>query len=143
MCCWKRVFATTSVFSWQNSVSLCPASFCTLRPNFPVILGISQFSFFFFSIFYFHIPIPYHEKEIFFGVSSRKSCKSSKNHSNSAYLALCCWGVYLDYCHIEWFALETIRDHSVVFEIAPKCCISGSFVNNEGYSISSKGFLPQ
>ena len=23
----------TSAFSWQNSVSLCPASFCTLRPN--------------------------------------------------------------------------------------------------------------
>ena len=33
---WKRVFAMTSVFSWQNSVSLCPASFCTPRPNFPV-----------------------------------------------------------------------------------------------------------
>ena len=25
--CWKRVFAMTSVFSWQNSVSLCPALF--------------------------------------------------------------------------------------------------------------------
>ena len=59
----------------------------------------------------------------FLGVSSRKSCKSSKNHSDSAYLALCCWGVYLDYCHIEWFALETIRDHSVVFEIAPRYCL--------------------
>ena len=23
----------TSAFSWQNSVSLCPTSFCTLRPN--------------------------------------------------------------------------------------------------------------
>ena len=23
----------TSAFSWQNSVSLCPASFCTPRPN--------------------------------------------------------------------------------------------------------------
>ena len=29
------------VFSWQNSVSLCPASFCTPRPNLPVTLGIS------------------------------------------------------------------------------------------------------
>ena len=28
-CCWKRVFAMTSVFSWHNSVSLCPASFYT------------------------------------------------------------------------------------------------------------------
>ena len=26
----------TSAFSWQNSISLCPASFCTLRPNLPV-----------------------------------------------------------------------------------------------------------
>ena len=26
----------TSVFSWQHSVSLCPASFCTPRPNLPV-----------------------------------------------------------------------------------------------------------
>ena len=25
---------------------------------------------------------------------------------------------YLDCCDIEWFALETKRDHSVVFEIA-------------------------
>ena len=27
LCCWKRVFAMTSAFSWQNSVSLCPALF--------------------------------------------------------------------------------------------------------------------
>ena len=27
----------TNVFSWQNSVNLCPASFCTPRPNLPVI----------------------------------------------------------------------------------------------------------
>ena len=31
----------TSAFSWQNSVSLCPASFCTPRPNLPVTPGIS------------------------------------------------------------------------------------------------------
>ena len=30
-------FAMTSAFFWQNSVSLCPASFCTPRPNLPVI----------------------------------------------------------------------------------------------------------
>ena len=28
-------------FSWQNFVSLCPASFCTPRPNLPVTPGIS------------------------------------------------------------------------------------------------------
>ena len=52
------------------------------------------------------------------------------------------WGIDLDYCDIEWFALETNRDHSVVFEIAPKYCISDSFVDCYGYSISFKGFFP-
>ena len=37
---------------------------------------------------------------------------------------------------------ELNRDHSVVFEIAPKYCILDSFVDYEVYSISSKGFLP-
>ena len=51
-------------------------------------------------------------------------------------------GIDLDYCDIEWFVLEMNRDHSVIFEIASKYCISDSFVDYEGYSISSKGFLP-
>ena len=29
------------LLSWQNSISLCPASFCTIRPNLPVTPGIS------------------------------------------------------------------------------------------------------
>ena len=41
LCCWKRVFAMTSVFSWQNSISLCPASFCTPRKYLPVTPGVS------------------------------------------------------------------------------------------------------
>ena len=32
-------------------------------------------------------------------------------------------GIDLDYCDIEWFVLEMNRDHSVIFEIAPKNCI--------------------
>ena len=36
----------------------------------------------------------------------------------------------------EWFALETNRDHSVVFEILD------SFVDYAGYSISSKRLMP-
>ena len=51
-------------------------------------------------------------------------------------------GIDLDYHDIEWFALEMNRDHSVIFEIASKYCISDSFVDYDGYSISSKGFLP-
>ena len=52
------------------------------------------------------------------------------------------WGINLDYRDIEWFALEMNREHSVVFEIASKYCISDSSVDHDGYSISSKGFLP-
>ena len=51
-------------------------------------------------------------------------------------------GENLDYCAIEWIALETNKDHSVIFEIAPKYCISDSFFDYDGYSISSQGFLP-
>ena len=47
----------------------------------------------------------------------------------------------MDYHDIEWLALEMNRDHSVVFEIASKYCILDSFVDYDGYSISSKGFL--
>ena len=48
-------------------------------------------------------------------VSSRRSC--------SVQLLQHYWsGIDLDYCDIEWFALETKRDHSVVFEIASKYC---------------------
>ena len=51
-------------------------------------------------------------------------------------------GIDLDYHDIERFALEMNKDHSVVFEIASKYCILDSFVGHDGYSISSKGFLP-
>ena len=33
-------------------------------------------------------------------------------------------GIDLDYCDTEGSALETNRDHSVLFEIAPQYCIS-------------------
>ena len=48
----------------------------------------------------------------------------------------------MDYSDIGWFALETNRDHSVIFEIASKYSILESFVDYDSYSISSKGFLP-
>ena len=50
-------------------------------------------------------------------------------------------GLDLDYCDVEWFALETNGDCSVVFEVVPKYCILDSFVDSEGYAISSKGSL--
>ena len=46
---------------------------------------------------------------------------------------------------LQWYwmvCLETNRDHSVIFKTSSKYCISDSFVNHDGYSISSKGFWP-
>ena len=61
---------------------------------------------------------------------------------NFSFFSITGWGIDLDYCDIEWFALEMNRDHSVIFEIASKYRISDSFVDHDGYSISSEGFLP-
>ena len=59
------------------------------------------------------------------------------------HLLQCYWSRHrLGLPYIEWFVLETNRDHSVVFEIASKYCILDSFVDYDDYSISSKGFLP-
>ena len=52
------------------------------------------------------------------------------------------WGIDSDYCAVQWLASEKNRDHSVVYEIASKYCISDSFVDHEGSPMSSKGFLP-
>ena len=61
---------------------------------------------------------------------------------NFNYFGISGWSIDLYYCDIDWFVLETNRDQSVIFEIAYKYCISDSFVDHDGYSISSKGFLP-
>ena len=61
---------------------------------------------------------------------------------NFSFFSITGWGIELDYCDIEWFALAMNKDHSFIFEIVPNYCISDSFVDYEGYSISSKGFLP-
>ena len=61
---------------------------------------------------------------------------------NFSFFSVTGWSIGLDYHNIEWFSLETKRDHSVVFEIVSKYCISDSFVDHDGYPTSSKGFLP-
>ena len=61
---------------------------------------------------------------------------------NFSFFSVTGCGIDLDYCDIEWFTLKTNRDLSVIFEIASKYSISDSFADCDGYSISSKGFLP-
>ena len=39
-----------------------------------------------------------------------------------SFFSITSWDIDLDYCDIEWLALEMNRDYSVVFEIASKYC---------------------
>ena len=61
---------------------------------------------------------------------------------NFSFFSVTGGSIGLDYCDAEWFALETNRDHPVIFEISSKYCILDSFADYDGYSISSKAFLP-
>ena len=45
---------------------------------------------------------------------------------NFGFFSITGWGVDLDYYDLEWFAQETNRGHSVIFESASKYCISDS-----------------
>ena len=60
----------TSAFSWQNSISFCPASFRIPRPNLPVAPGVSWLP-----TFAFQSPIM--KRTSFLGVGSKRSCRSS------------------------------------------------------------------
>ena len=63
---WKRLLAMTSAFSWQNSISLCPASFWTPRANLPVTPGVSWLP-----TLGFQFPIM--KRTSFLGVGSKRS----------------------------------------------------------------------
>ena len=41
-----------------------------------------------------------------------------------SFFCLSGWGIDLDYCDDEWFALEMNQDYSVILETALKYCIS-------------------
>ena len=129
----KRVYYGQCVLS-TNFVKLCTASFYTPRPDLPVTLGI-----FWLTNFAFHSPLM--KRISFFDV-----LEGLVGLYRTVQLQLLCiggWGIDLDYCDVEWFALERNWGHSVIFEITPKYCILHSFVDYEEYSISSKGFYPQ
>ena len=73
----------TSVFSRQNSMNLCPASFCTPRLNLPVTPRVSCLH-----TFAFQSSIM--KRISLLGVSSKRSCRSShlpnqKSKSPSGY----------------------------------------------------------
>ena len=66
-------------------------------------------------------------KRTSFGVSFRRFCRCFIESFNFNFFGINGWGIDLNYCGIEWFALETTQDHPVIFEIARKYYISDSF----------------
>ena len=134
LCCWKKVFAMTSVFFWHNSISLCPASFCTPRPNLPVIPRVSW-------LLTFAFPYPIMKRTSFLmlvleglvGLHRTVQLQLLQHYWSGHGLGLLwCWMVYLwneqrSFCHWDCTQILNFR----------------LFVDDEGYSISSKGFLPR
>ena len=59
---------------------------------------------------------------------------------NFSFLSITGWDIDLDYCDIEWFALETEIILSFM-RLHPSTAFR-TLVDHDGYSISSKGFLP-
>ena len=89
----------------------------------------------------FCIPVPYNEETSFLGVSSRSSCRSSKNRSTSASSALLVRAqTWITVILNGWpwkrteIILSFLRSHPSTACRTP--------VDYDGYSISSKGFLP-
>ena len=115
----------TCVFSWQNSYSLCPASFCTPRPNLSVTLVISWLS-----TFAFQSPMM---KRHYFVNKGRVvkamvfpvviyGCESwtikKAEHWRIDAFALWCWRRLL---RLSWTARRS--NQSILKEISPGCSL--------------------
>ena len=110
LCCWKRVFAMTSAFSWQNSISLFPASFYTPRPNLPATPGISWFP-----NFALHYPI---FPVVMYGCESC-TVKKAECWRIDAF-ELWCWRRLL---RVPWTARRS--NQSILKEISPGMSLEG------------------
>ena len=97
----------TSAFSWQNSYQSLPCFIPYSKAKFACYFRCFLTS-------YFCIPVPYNEKDIFFGCQFSKVLQVFIEPFNFSFFSITGWGIDLDYCDIEWFALETNRDHSVL-----------------------------
>ena len=86
---------------------------------------------------------PYNEKDSFRGCQFQKVLQVFIEPFNFSFFSVTGWGIDLNYCDTKWFALEMNRDHSVIFEIASKYCISGSFVDQDATPFLLRGSCPQ
>ena len=144
------------LFSRQNSVSLWPALFYTLKPNLPVTLGSSWLP-----TFAFQSPIM--KRTSLWGVSSKRSCRSYRtiqlqllqhywlgHRFGLLWYWMVCLGKWFSgkWFSGKWFALGMVcremkpwkwfASKMNIFEIASKYGILHSFIDCDGYSTSSK-----
>ena len=118
----------------ENSISVCPASFCIPRPNLPVTPGVSWFP-----TFAFQSPIMKRTSswvlvlEVLVGL----------HRTIQLQLLQCYWLGHRLELLWYWMVFLGNRDHSVIFEIESKYCIWGSFVDYDGYSIFLRDSCPQ
>ena len=117
-----------------NFISLWPASFCTPGSNLPATPGISWLP-----TFAFQSPIM---KRTSFGVLVLEGLIGLHRTVQLQLLQHYWPGHRLGLLWYWVVCLGNKQRYSVVFEIASKYYISNSFVDHDGYSISSEGFLP-
>ena len=86
---------------------------------------------------------PLQWKGHFWGVLVLKGLIGLCRTIHLCFFSISIWGIDLDYCDVEWFALKMSQDHSVVFEILPKYYVSDSFIDYEGFSIFVRDSCPQ
>ena len=63
------------------------------------------------------VPVVYDEKNIFFLVLVLEGLGGFHQTIQLQLLGIGGWGIDLDYCDVEWFALEMNPDRSVIFEV--------------------------
>ena len=119
-----------SAFSWQNSISLCPASFCIPRPNLPVTPGFSWLP-----TFAFQSPIILKSRDITLSTKVRLvnpmvfpvvmygceswTVKKAECQRIDAF-ELWCWRRLL---RVPWTARRS--NQSILKEISPGCSLEG------------------
>ena len=123
-------------FLFANPDGLCPASFCTPRPNLPVTPGISWLP-----TFAFQFPVM-KRTSFFFLVLVLEDLVGLHGTVQLKLL----WHYWLGHrLGLLWYWMVCLGNEPrsfIVLDIASKYCILDSFVDYEGYSTSSKEFLP-
>ena len=111
------MFAGTSAFSCKTLLTFARLPF-VLQGQTCLLLQVSL-------DFLLCIPVLYNEKDIFFGVLVLEVLEGLIEPFNFSFFGISGWGIDLDYCDIEWFALEMNRDHLLFLRLHPtKYCIS-------------------